>query len=110
MNERERRIGENEALFRQVNERLQEVNEAFGWLSGTFQIVCECGNSSCIERIALTPSEYEALRGDPTTFAVLRGHDAPYVESVVADRDDYVVVRKTPGAPAELAADLHPRS
>jgi hypothetical protein len=103
MSERARRVGENEALFRGINERLEEVSDAFEWMTGSLQIVCECGDRSCIERIELEPSEYEGVRADPTHFAVLRGHDDPSVEEIVGDRGSWVVVRKYEGAPAEIA-------
>ena len=65
MSERERRIGRNEEVFRRVNEQIEQVNEAFGSVAGTMTLVCECGDTSCIEQIELTPEEYERLRSDP---------------------------------------------
>ena len=110
MSERARRVGENEALFRGINERLEEVSGAFEWMTGSLQIVCECANRSCIERIDLQPDEYERVRADPTHFAVLRGHDEPGVEDIVADHGAWVVVRKHEGEPAEIAKRTSLRS
>jgi len=109
VNERARRVGENEALFRSINERQEEVAAAFGWLSGRLDIVCECGNRSCIERIALEPDDYSRVRADATLFAVLRGHDDETVEEVVSDHGTWVVVRKREGDPAEYARQTDPR-
>ena len=109
MNERARRVGENEALFRSINERQEEVAAAFGWLTGRLDIVCECGDRSCIERIALEPEDYRRVRADATLFAVLRGHDNPTVEDVVSEHGTWVVVRKREGGPAELARQTDPR-
>ena len=103
MSERARRVGENEALFRGINERLEEVSGAFEWMTGSLQIVCECGNRSCIERVELEPGEYESVRADPTHFAVLKGHNDPEFEDIVGDRGSWVVVRKHEGAPADIA-------
>ena len=109
MDERERRIGLNEALFREVNVRLDEVNEAFSSFTGTMSIVCECGDATCIEQISIAEREYQAVRAEPADFVIVRGHEAPDVEAVVDDRNGYVVVRKRPGDPARLARETDPR-
>ena len=108
--ERTRRIGHNEALARVVNERLEDLNETFSTVTGHFDIVCECGDSECSELIPLTPAEYERLRADATTFAVVAGHDAPDVEDVVEHRARYDVVRKHAGAPQRIAEATEPRT
>ena len=110
MSERERRVGLNEALFRQVNERLDDLNEALGWVGGRMQVVCECGDATCIERISMSPEEYEQVRSDTTTFALVEGHDDPTVETVVERRHEFVVVRKHSGVPEQVATDTDPRS
>ena len=89
MNERERRIGQNEALFRHVNERLRDVNDAFGSVTGDFEIVCECGDVDCAERIMLTAEEYRDVRADPRYFAVRSGHVAEDVEEVIEHCDRF---------------------
>ena len=110
MDERTQRIGENEILFREVNERVESLNEAFNAFTERFSIVCECGQLSCVERISMTLSEYEAVRADPTTFAIVPGHEIPDVETVIAERGEYAVVMKHAGGPAELATEEDPRS
>jgi len=109
VNERERRVGENEALFRQVNERLEGLSGDLGWVTGTLQIVCECGDATCVDRIELAPEAYRAVRADPTTFALVPGHHDPSVEHVVDENDGWVVIRKDAGPPAELAEKTAPR-
>ena len=97
MDERERRIGLNEALFRQVN-------EAVSTLSGDlevpdFEIVCECGDLDCTEKIHVTNAAYSALRSESHQFALVPGHETPDVEQVIEDAGGYYVVEKTnPGA------------
>lgn len=110
MDARTRRVGENEALFREINERLEGLNEAFSTITDKIEFVCECAELGCIDRFPMTVAEYEQLREDPTTFAVKPGHEAVDVEEVVANRDTYVVIRKKPGDPAALAAANDPRS
>lgn len=107
--ERKRRVGLNEALFRDVNERMKEMNETFATFSGTMEIVCECGASDCLERITIPPDDYERLRADSTTFAVVPGHETSNVE-VVVQRGEYDVIRKLAGWPATVAEQTDPRS
>ncbi len=105
---RQERIGRNEALFRDVNERLKGLNEAFDPFVEEAEFVCECGDVRCIERISLPLTDYERIRADPTAFVMRAGHeerDVEYVERGGA----WVVVRKRPRAPAELAAREDPR-
>jgi hypothetical protein len=110
MDARQIRIGENEALFRQVNERVKQLNVGFSAVLEHGEFVCECGDDTCAERVRLTPEEYERVRAEPTHFVVRHGHVVPDVEEVVHETDRYQVVRKFEGGPAELAARRDPRS
>jgi hypothetical protein len=112
MDERARRVGENEVLFRTVNEEVQALDRRFGARTGaqTMEIVCECGRTDCMERIELLPDMYEALRADGARFAVKPGHVVPEVEEVAERQDRYWVVRKREGGPAELARSADPRN
>jgi hypothetical protein len=103
MEERDRRAGENEALFREVNERIEELDATFGVQRRTFTIVCECERVTCAEHVEITHEEYRELRSDPTFFAVKPGHEDPRVETVVDERRGYLVIRKRDGEPADLA-------
>jgi len=102
MSERERRIGENEALFRQVNERIKELNRGFS-------AVLERGDEACIERVSLTPEEYERVRSEPTDFVVTPGHVVHDVDDVIFSGDGFEVVRKREGEAAEVARETDPR-
>ena len=103
MDERARRVGLNEAVFRTVNDEVHGLNERFAVIADPMSVVCECGSAVCTERLELRAQEYEQLRADPTHFAVKPGHELPDVETVIERRDGYVVVQKDPGEPAELA-------
>lgn len=105
---REERIGNNEALFRLVNERLEDVNDAFGSLTGDFEIVCECGDIECHDRLIIARDEYEDLRRNPLRFAIVHGHIAVGVEDLVVRRERYSVVQKHPGSPANVAEATKP--
>jgi hypothetical protein len=108
--ERDARIGRNEVLFREINERLEGLQEAFDSLAERADFVCECGDVACSEQITMPLAEYERLRSNPTWFAVKPGHEAPDVEDVVEKRQGYDVVRKHDGAAAEIAREEDPRS
>jgi hypothetical protein len=110
MDERERRVGLNEALFRDVNERLRDLNEAFGTMTNRVELVCECANTACAERITFTVREYEELRANPDRFVIAPGHESANVEDVVARGDGWHIVRKRAGEPAKLAEATDPRS
>jgi hypothetical protein len=109
VSERERRIGRNEALFREVNDRIERVAETMQVTTNTIQIICECGNQSCTEQLTVPVTEYERIRSDSELFFVRNGHERPEMEHVVERHGDYNVVRKEPGDAARLAHELDPR-
>lgn len=109
MDERQERIGRNEALFRSVNERLEGLNDAFATVTQTFTVVCECGDASCVEQLTVEVDEYRRIRSDPRLFFVVPGHVVPDVEDVVESHDGHEIVRKHEGEPSELARDLDER-
>jgi hypothetical protein len=109
MDEQKRRIGVNEALFRQANERIEDLNEAFATLTDELVLICECGDPKCVEKISMNREAYEQLRADPAQFAVTPGHETPNVEEVVARREGYDVVRKVEGTPRHIAEVTDPR-
>ena len=109
MGAREERIGLNEAVFREVNERIDDLADTFDLKSQQLDLVCECGDANCVQRITMTPAEYEQLRSDSHQFAVFPGHEYSDVESVVDRRKGYDVVEKTKGAPERIAEQTDPR-
>ena len=109
MEDRERRLGLNEAMFREVNERVEEVNQAFGSITGQFEIFCECGDLGCTEQLTIAAARYEDVRSDATWFAVIPGHDVATVEQIVASHRAYDIVQKRPGEAALIAEKTDPR-
>jgi hypothetical protein len=105
--QRARRIARNEALFREVNERVQDVSEGSGLDEVDF--LCECGNADCTESVALSRSEYEQVRSDPLRFAIAPGHAIEDVEDVVSQNDRFHVVRKRADTAASIARSTDPR-
>jgi hypothetical protein len=109
MDEQKRRIGVNEAVFREANERIEDLNETFATITDKLVLVCECGDAQCVEKISMTRSAYEELRADPTQFAVVPGHETADVEEVVARREGYDMVKKVDGIPRRIAELTDPR-
>jgi hypothetical protein len=110
VDEHERRVSMNETLFRDVNERVRELEEGFGSPGGPLYFVCECGDAECTERMVLTKEEYESVRARGNRFVVVRGHQVPAVELVVGETDRFLVVEKHPGGPSRLAEERDPRA
>jgi 5-bromo-4-chloroindolyl phosphate hydrolysis protein len=96
--EREIRAARNQALFRAVNEKLTELNEAFVSATDTFVIACECADTTCVQTVDIAPDAYAQVRAHPRRFVVLRGHVLVDVENVVAEADKYVIVEKIAAA------------
>jgi hypothetical protein len=107
---REERIGLNEAVFREVNERIEDLAETFDIADQPLDLVCECGDATCSERISMSQAEYERLRSDSQLFAVYPGHEETAVERIVDKRAGYDVVRKNTGAPERIAEQTDPRA
>jgi hypothetical protein len=101
------RAAQNQALFREINERLRdltvELEEDGVW-------TCECADITCITPIELTLAEYETIRAVPARFAVAGDdrHVVPEAERVVDRNDRYWVVEKIDVA-GRLAVELDPR-
>ena len=115
MEERLARTARNESLFREVNDRIEELSknvEAQGIApeGGLIEFHCECGREDCTERVRLTVAEYERVRSDNDRFAVAPGHETPEMEVVVEAGDRFVVVDKLPEAEPLVGADGKPRS
>ena len=107
MSERERRLALNQAIFREVNERVRGIYEAFD-LTGRLDLMCDCGSPSCTSKITMPSSDYEQVRADPLQFAIVPGHQNHAVERVIAHEKTYMLVRKR-GDSAVLAAETDPR-
>jgi hypothetical protein len=90
--ERERRIIENEKLFREVNERVAQMQA--GYSGPDPEWVCECGDETCFEKVSVSIEEYQRIRSHEDWFFIRPGHDKPEVERIVSENDSFVVVEK----------------
>jgi hypothetical protein len=98
-------LAKNEALFRRVNERIEEISEEFPRSERTMDFLCECDREGCFEKITATRAEYESVRANSTHFLVQHGHVDPRVEHVVLTTDRFVVVEKEGEAAREAVAE-----
>ena len=86
------RLALNQAVFREVNERLREIaNPA----ESSTEYVCECSAVECLVTIDLELGEYEAVRSMPNVFVIEPGHERLEVERVIEDNDRFMLVEKT---------------
>ena len=91
------RQARNEALFREVNERIAELGEsAQSWSpDGSVDFLCECGTEGgCGERVHMPLDVYERVRAQDDRFVVRPGHETPEIERAVDWTDEYVIVDK----------------
>jgi hypothetical protein len=105
--DRETRMAETEALFREVNEGIAAAASRFHAEDAEF--VCECGDVNCADRLDVPISEYERVREEPTQFLLAPGHEAAYVEQVVRRRPGYWVVEKMEARMRSIVRRLDPR-
>lgn len=100
------RAAANEAVFREVNERITDITLAQEGRRAA--VLCECSDPSCTATIDIHLDEYEAVRRGATRFALVEGHDDPTIERVVERTDRFIVVEKT-GEGADVVRERDPR-
>jgi hypothetical protein len=105
----ETRKARNEALFREVNERIREAADRLGGARYEHDFLCECFDARCRDHVRLTLEEYERVRAAGNRFVVAPGHIASEIEHVVTARADHVLIEKT-GEAGRVAAELDPRA
>ena len=115
MESRVARLAKNEALFRDVNDRLAKLTTKLAFsaaypLKTLDGVVCECADPLCLERVGpLAITEYEAVRHNPIRFIVAAGHESSDVKTIER-HPTYWVVEKHEGAPSDIARERDPRS
>jgi hypothetical protein len=81
----------NSVLIREVNERITDLS---AWQDGEpRELLCECGDESCIEAIRVTKADYQAARKGPRRYLVASKHDGEGATTLVTARDRYSIVR-----------------
>jgi hypothetical protein len=101
-------LARNEELFRNVNERIEEISAGVPRDQPLLEFLCECDRTGCEEKIQAARAEYESVRANPTHFLVLPGHEDPRVERIITSTDRFTVVEKQ-GQAAKDAEETDPR-
>ncbi len=102
------RLAKNEALFREVNERIAESAQRFE--STTTEFVCECSDAACTHRVEAELDTYEEVRADGARFLLAQGHGDARIERVVRKRRGYDIVEKFDARVAAVVRSLDPRA
>jgi hypothetical protein len=112
MDAREERSAKNEALLREVNERIEEIGERLQVLpeDEALDFRCECGRAECDSSVSMPVATYRRVRSDNDRFVLVPGHEDLEIERVVERADRYVVVDKRPEAEPYVGADGKPDS
>ena len=78
-------------LFREINERIVELGERFGFRGEpALELICECADSCCVAHVRIPAHAYERLRGERGRRLVAPGHEN--AGEVVVRGDGYAVV------------------
>lgn len=106
----ERRLAENEVMFRKLNESIQEginrTNELALEDNQPEHIIkqlndnqplffyCECSDEKCIQRIEIGHQLYNEIHKHRNRFIVSNGHQVVAIERVVSKEPNYMIVEK----------------
>jgi len=97
MDQSERRRAENEAVFRQRNDRLKNAIDTVlpdeNKVDINLRFTCECSNEFCHAAVELSAAKYEQIRRHPRQFIIVPGHEQPDIEGVV-EFEGYAVAEK----------------
>src|SRR3954451_4935793 len=107
MNARDERIAKNEALLREVNERIHDGGQGLRILpdDGELDFRCECGRPECDLFVHLLASDYQRVRADNDRFVAVPGNEDRKIERVVERSEGYFVVDMRPEAEPFVGAD-----
>jgi hypothetical protein len=74
-----------QSLFREVNERINDVSTQRASFDMPQDVICECAQPECSELVTMNAVEYRGLRSHSTWFVIapLEEHFFPEVESIV---------------------------
>lgn len=102
----ERRLAENEVVFRRYNERvlegfnkLREIAEEDGLDyvlddDAPLQFYCECSDENCRNRVTLKPSRYDEIHQHRNRFVIITGHEVEKIEKIIKKEAEFCIVEK----------------
>jgi hypothetical protein len=89
----EERAVRNEALFREVNAHIAELELRSGF-DEALPLVCECSRPGCTAPIEVDPGTFDRVRENPRWFLVTQGHEDLNLESVIERWAGFLIVEK----------------
>lgn len=112
ISEAERKQIENEMIFRRINEKIGTDLDTLDDMhikDGNHHLVsdddlllkfkCECSDENCEIRIPLRLSKYREIHVDRNMFIVKPNHQVEPIEKVIAEEQEYSIVRKNNSTP-----------
>ena len=104
------RKGRNEAIFREMNEKLEQKAQMLVDPRDVERVpfLCECPQLDCVAVATLTLREYETVRTNGLRGLAVPGHQDLSVERVVAENERFVTTEKF-GRAGEVFANADPR-
>ena len=93
MSPREQRVIHNEALFREGNARIAELEERLSSGGELMTLICECANTGCTTLINVDTGTFQTVRENPLLYLVAPGHERDE-ETVVGRGAAYFIVEK----------------
>lgn len=107
MDPEDERKARNETIFRDANERIEQVRESLSKVEGRTPYFCECEDAACRDVLYLDLHEYEEVRSLATQFMIVPGH--PHTSGgVITDHGRYLIVAKE-GEATRIALETDPR-
>jgi hypothetical protein len=119
----ERRLAENEVLFRELNEKVlagvSETNRlaiednqpeftiTVPSAEDALQFFCECADEKCTQRVVLSFQEYQNIHKIRDQFVIVPGHQVGSIENVISEQPGYLIVKKK-SEPPETSDKLNP--
>lgn len=117
-----RRLAENEVVFRRMNEQIPESLEALKEAADSeghgsvvsdidtpIHFYCECSDENCRQRLVLRPSEYKEFHQNSSQFVIVPGHQVAAIERIIYNDEKIMVVEKFE-TPPQTATTLNPTS
>lgn len=106
----QRRMAENEVVFRSYNEKIEEsfkeikkISEEAGATDYPVEddikdmmlhFYCECYDETCELRIIMKPALYKTLHRQRDQFMIVPGHNAVDIEKIIKKDETYWIVDK----------------
>jgi len=94
MSPRNERAIRNEALFREVNVHIADLEARVHATGEMLPLVCECVQTGCSVPLEVEPSVFRRVREHSLRFLVAPGHERLDIESVVERHLRYLIVDK----------------